>query len=163
MTSEWLEQLTVKSTLSTLRCYLRCPNFGPFRSTTSPFGDTRLSIVGKIGMHRMTSGWPWILTGQKYPACTEYLHASPTFWSFFLHDQPFSMYSNFIFSRLIIILNVKKKKNKKLEKKSKFETSHFANKVGRDPRSMHAFFGSVSVLYFQRRCRLNFSSHTVPC
>ncbi len=30
-------------------------------------------------------------------------------------------------------------------------------------RSMHDFLGSESVVYFQRRCRLNIFSYMVPC
>ena len=48
--TEWpqteLERVTVKSTPYTINTYPRGPNFGPFRSTTSCFQDTRASKIG---------------------------------------------------------------------------------------------------------------------
>ena len=48
--TEWpqteLEDLTGKSIIYTLHTYPRGPNFGPFRSTTSCFRDTRSSKIG---------------------------------------------------------------------------------------------------------------------
>ncbi len=66
-----LEQVMVKSscvhyTLSTDR---RGASFDPFRSTSSHFRYIRL----KIGMHRMTSGWPRTFNDHKYPIYTKYL------------------------------------------------------------------------------------------
>ncbi len=46
MSQTELEHLTVKSTPYTLNTYPSGPNFGPFRSTTSCFRDTKSSKIG---------------------------------------------------------------------------------------------------------------------
>ncbi len=88
----WSWTLNCQSTLQTLSTYMynEGPTFSPFRPTASRFWDTRLlEIANKKSMHRVTSKWKWILSIQKYPVCTKYLHPGPNIWSDSLYDHPF--------------------------------------------------------------------------
>ena len=69
MTPEWLNHLSVKSTLYTLNTHSQGPNFTPFRSTTSVF---EIQVFRKSEMHLMTPEWRYSLV--KSTLCTLHNH-----------------------------------------------------------------------------------------
>ena len=80
-----------KNTLYTLKCYLRGPNFGQFRSTTSRFWDT---MSTKITDAPNDPNLTWTHNSQKYPVYTKYLPLRQKIWSLTLYDQPFPRYKD---------------------------------------------------------------------
>ena len=154
--TEWSQTgfniLAVKSTSYTLSAHPRGPNFGPFRSTTSRFRDTRLS---KFEMHPK---WSWRLNSQKYLAYSNYLPQRPTFWSLSLYDQPISRYGTCYNSPLTTMLNIPppKKRTKKIARNPTFK------QLWGSPYEYTWIWESKNLMYTQRKNHLNYS-HMVPC
>ena len=92
------EHVNVKSTLYKLSAYHRGLNFDSLGWMNSHFWDTRLSRIGKIGIHWITSKWTWTLNSQSTMDTVGSDPRGPNFGPFHSRTIRFRYITHFIIS-----------------------------------------------------------------